>query len=103
MVHGDIELDVNGVPINLPEIRYERMPMVIRKPGGYEDWLQRAAGPARLVSAIETDVQDLAQQVAKLEWERELRMRPPVTQKVIEFNKRIADVLEGNVDQRTWS
>lgn len=101
MVHGDIDLDVNGVPVNLPQIRYERAPMVIRKLGGYEDWLQRNAGPGRLVSAIETDVQELAHQVAKLEWERELRMRPPVPPKVIEFNKRITDVLEGNGDAGT--
>jgi Helix-hairpin-helix domain len=98
MVHGDVELDVNGVPVNLPQIRYERTPMTIRKPGSYEDWLQRNAGFSRLIRAIGSDVQDLARQVAKLEWERELRMRPPMTQKVIEFNKRITDVLEGGAD-----
>jgi len=100
MVHEDVEVDIYGIPNNLPKIRYERMPMVIRKVGSYEDWLRRGAGPARLVKAIQQEVQELQKEVAKLEWERRLRMRPVVSQKVLDFNKRILDVLESDTDEK---
>ena len=102
MVHEDVEVDINGIPNSLPKIRYERMPMVIRKVGSYEDWLRRGARPVRLIKAIQEEVQELAKEVAKLQWERRLRMRPIVSQKALDFNKNIINVLKSNSDEKRW-
>jgi hypothetical protein len=95
MVHEDPILDINGIPERIPDIFYQRVPVIKTEPGTYQDWVRRGARPFKLVEAVKNEIQKIKLEVEKISWERKLRQRPPVSQDDVVFNRKIIEVLTG--------
>ena len=95
IVHQDVELDVNGIPIGLPKLFYQRVPTIKTEPGSYEDWKRKKPSMERLVSAIAWEIGRLRVEVGRLGKELKLRQRPPIPQESFDSNRKIVEILEG--------
>ena len=97
MIYQDVSVDVNGIPQKIPDIYYQRFPIIKTKPESYEDWKRRRAGIRQQVEGFCKDVQQLKLDVSKFAWERDLDKRKPPTESEFEFNQKVIDILAGRL------
>lgn len=95
MVVDDVAVDVNGVPIEIPEPYYQRVPLYKTEEGTYLDWVRRKGTASRQMEGIIFEINRLKLEVEKFHWEWKLRARPPLSPEDYECNKKITDILEG--------
>jgi hypothetical protein len=95
IVAEDVTLDVNGIPDKIPKPFYLRVPILNVEPNSYEDWKKRGGITNRLLEATEKAIKRIEKEVGKIQWERKLRERPPVSRNDLDINRKIVEVLEG--------
>ena len=95
MVTDDVTLDVNGIPDKIPKPFYLRVPILKAEPKSYEDWKKRGGITNRFLEATEREIKRIEKEVGKIQWERELRKRPPISHDDLDINRKIVEVLEG--------
>jgi GrpB-like predicted nucleotidyltransferase (UPF0157 family) len=97
MVYEDVPLDVMGVPEKIPNLYYRRVPLNITKEGSYEDWVRRKARPYRLLQGVENNVKEIKLEINRIVFERSLRARPAVQEESFRLNKKVVEILKGEV------
>lgn len=100
MVYEDVKLDVNGIPEKLPGLYYLRLPLTKTEPNTYEDWKRRKGSLRRLLEGTNFEIERIALEVDRIEWERKIRTRSPISQEEFEINERIVRILEGKKRSR---
>jgi hypothetical protein len=97
MVYEDVPLDVVGVPEKIPNLFYRRVPLYITKANSYEDWKRRRGRTHRLLQGVENDLKGIKLEVNRIVFERSLRARPPVQEESFQLNKKVVEILKGEV------
>jgi hypothetical protein len=97
MVYEDVPLDVVGVPEKIPNLFYRRVPLYITEANSYEDWKRRRGRTHRLLQGVENDLKGIKLEVNRIVFERSLRARPPVQEESFQLNKKVVEILKGEV------
>jgi len=97
MVYEDISVDVNGIPERIPDLYYQRFPLIKTKPDTYEDWKRRNAGTGKLIEGLCTEIEQLKLDVGKLAWEKRVENRRHLNESDFESNQKIVDILSGRL------
>lgn len=97
MVHEEVALDMLGIPEKIPSLYYRRVPLLITKPGTYDDWKRRRAGVNRWIEGVEESLKEIKLEADRIVWERNLRARPPVQLDKLELNMKIVEILKGGM------
>ena len=84
-----------GSQIKFPEPFYLRVPILNVEPNSYEDWKKRGGITNRFLQATGRVIKRIEKEVGKIQWERELRERPPISHDDLDINRKIVEVLEG--------
>jgi hypothetical protein len=97
MVYEDVPLDIVGVPEKIPNLFYRRLPLYITKADSYDDWKRRRGKTHRLLQGVENELSEIKLEVNRIVFERALRARPPVQEENFKLNKKVVEILKGEI------
>ena len=95
MVYEDVVVDVNGIPEKIPNLFYQRLPILKTEPGTFLDWKRRKGNVHRLLEGTEFEITRLKKDIEKFDWEKKLEKRQRPTESDFEFNQKIINILSG--------